>query len=140
MYKPLILAAPTLLLVVILQYTSIAETRETPVYSYKIIHTYPHNTDSFTQGLVFDQGILYESTGLNGQSAVKIVDLKSGKTIKSHELPDKYFGEGMTIVGNMIYQLTWRAKKGFVYDKNTLELLRTFDYSTQGWGITYDGK
>ncbi len=139
-FKPLKLALLTLLLAVILQYSATAETLQTPVYSYKVINTYPHSTDSFTQGLVFDQGVLYESTGLNGQSAVKIVDLKSGKTIKSHELPDKYFGEGMTIVGNKIFQLTWRAKKGFVYDKNTLKLLRTFNYSTQGWGITYDGK
>ncbi len=113
---------------------------DTPVYSYKVINTYPHSTDSFTQGLVFDEGTLYESTGLNGQSAVKIVDLETGKTVKSYDIADKYFGEGITVVGNKIIQLTWRAKKGFVYDKKTLKLLRTFKYDTQGWGITYDGK
>ena len=116
------------------------KTADTPVYGYKIINTYPHSTDSFTQGLVFDEGTLYESTGLNGQSAINIVDLKTGETIKSHEIADKYFGEGITVVGNKIIQLTWRAKKGFVYDKETLKLLRTFKYDTQGWGITYDGK
>ncbi len=123
-----------------IEYEAAAETPEIPVYGYKIINTYPHNTGSFTQGLVFNQGVLYESTGLNGQSAVKIVDLNTGKTINSHELPDKYFGEGIAIVGNKIIQLTWKSKKGFIYDKNTLTLLRTFNYETQGWGITYDGK
>ena len=116
------------------------DTADTPIYTYNIINTYPHSTDSFTQGLVFDEGTLYESTGLNGQSAVKIVDLETGKTIKSHNIADKYFGEGITAVGNKIIQLTWRAGKGFVYDKETLKLLKTFKYDTQGWGITYDGK
>ena len=113
---------------------------ETPVYGYKIVNTFPHNTESFTQGLTMDNGVLYESTGLNGRSAIKIVNLKTGEAIKSRKLPDKFFGEGMTIVDNKIYQLTWRSKKGFVYDKDSLEILRTFSYQTQGWGITYDGK
>ena len=113
---------------------------ETPVYGYRIVNTFPHNTESFTQGLIMNNGVLYESTGLNGRSAIKIVNLKTGETIKSRKLPDKFFGEGMTIVDNKIYQLTWRSKKGFVYDKDSLEILRTFSYQTQGWGITYDGK
>ena len=112
----------------------------TPVFGYKIVNTYPHDTDSFTQGLVFDNGVLYESTGLNGRSAVKIVDLKTGKILKSQQLPDRYFGEGIAVVGNKIIQLTWRSKTGFVYDKKTLKLLKRFNYNTQGWGITYDGK
>lgn len=113
---------------------------DTPVFGYKIVNTYPHNTNSFTQGLIFDKGVLYESTGLNGRSAVKIVDLKTGKTLKAHELPDNYFGEGITIIENKIIQLTWRSKTGFVYDKKTLKLIKKFSYQTQGWGITYDGK
>lgn len=113
---------------------------DTPVFGYKIVNTYPHNTNSFTQGLIFDKGVLYESTGLNGRSAVKIVDLKTGKTLKSHELPDNYFGEGIAIIENKIIQLTWRSKTGFVYDKKTLKLIKKFSYQTQGWGITYDGK
>ncbi len=112
----------------------------TPVFGYKIVNTYPHDTNSFTQGLIFDKGVLYESTGLNGRSAVKIVDLKTGKTLKSHELPDNYFGEGIAIIENKIIQLTWRSKTGFVYDKKTLKLIKKFSYQTQGWGITYDGK
>lgn len=113
---------------------------DTPVFGYRIVNTYPHNTNSFTQGLIFDKGVLYESTGLNGRSAVKIVDLKTGKTLKSHELPDNYFGEGIAIIENKIIQLTWRSKTGFVYDKKTLKLIKKFSYQTQGWGITYDGK
>ncbi|MCH7949898.1 MAG: glutaminyl-peptide cyclotransferase [Candidatus Dadabacteria bacterium] len=113
---------------------------DTPVFGYKIVNTYPHNTNSFTQGLIFDKGVLYESTGLNGRSTVKIVDLKTGKTLKSHELPDNYFGEGIAIIENKIIQLTWRSKTGFVYDKKTLKLIKKFSYQTQGWGITYDGK
>ncbi len=113
---------------------------DTPVFGYKIVNTYPHDTNSFTQGLIFDKGVLYESTGLIGRSAVKIVDLKTGKTLKSHELPDNYFGEGITIIENKIIQLTWRSKTGFVYDKKTLKLIKKFSYQTQGWGITYDGK
>lgn len=123
-----------------IKYANAIETADTPIYGYRIINTYPHSTDSFTQGLVFDEGRLYEGTGLNGQSAVKIVDLETGKTIKSHDIADKYFGEGITAVGNKIVQLTWRAGKGFVYDKKSLKLLKTFKYNTQGWGITYDGK
>ena len=121
-------------------YAHAEEKSDTPVFGYKIVNTYPHNTDSFTQGLIFDKGVLYESTGLNGRSAVKIVDLKTGKTLKSHELPDKHFGEGIAIVGNRIIQLTWRSKMGFVYNKETLKLTKKFSYQTQGWGITYDSK
>ena len=120
--------------------TNADEASNIPIYSYKIINTYPHNTDSFTQGLVFDKGILYESTGLNGRSAVQIVDLQTGEIVKSHKIADKYFGEGIAIVDNRIIQLTWRAQKGFVYDKKSFDVLNTFKYDTQGWGITYDGK
>ena len=121
-------------------YAHAEEKSDTPVFGYKIVNTYPHNRASFTQGLVFNKGILYESTGLNGRSAVKIVDIKTGRTIKSHELPNKYFGEGIAVVDNKIIQLTWRSKMGFIYNKETLKLIKKFSYQTQGWGITYDGK
>lgn len=121
-------------------YAQAEDTSNSVVYGYKIINTYPHDTESFTQGLIIDNGFLYESTGLNGRSSIKIVYLETGKAIKSHKLADKYFGEGITIVDDKIIQLTWRSKKGFVYDKDSLKLLRTFSYQTQGWGITYDGK
>ncbi len=116
------------------------EAENTTLYTYKVVNTFPHNTESFTQGLYIEDGILYESTGLNGKSAVKKIDPKTGKVIKSRDMQDKFFGEGLTIVDDKIYQITWRSKTGFVYDKESLEVLRTFSYKTQGWGITYDGK
>ena len=116
------------------------EAEKTTLYTYKIVNTFPHNTESFTQGLYIEDGILYESTGLKGKSAVKKIDLKTGKVIKSRNMQDKFFGEGLTIVDGKIYQITWRSKTGFVYDKVSLDILRTFSYKTQGWGITYDGK
>ncbi|GJM15974.1 MAG: glutaminyl-peptide cyclotransferase [Thermodesulfobacteriota bacterium] len=110
------------------------------LYSYKVVNTFSHDPESFTQGLFLEDGILYESTGLNGKSAVKKIDLKTGKVIQSRNMQDKFFGEGLTIVNDKIFQITWRSKTGFVYDKDSLEILRTFSYKTQGWGITYDGK
>ncbi|MEM7009570.1 MAG: glutaminyl-peptide cyclotransferase [Thermodesulfobacteriota bacterium] len=115
------------------------ESGAAPVYGYKVVNTYPHNTDSFTQGLVIDNGVLYESTGLNGKSGIQVVDIETGEILRSHKISDRYFGEGIAIVDNHIIQLTWRAKKGFVYDKETFDPIKTFTYKTQGWGITYDG-
>jgi len=116
------------------------EEDNTTLYTYKVVNTFPHNTESFTQGLYIEDGLLYESTGLNGKSAVKKIDLKTGEVIKSRDMQDKFFGEGLTIVDDKIYQITWRSKTGFVYNKESLDILRTFSYKTQGWGITYDGK
>jgi glutamine cyclotransferase len=110
-----------------------------PVYSYSIANTYPHDPDAFTQGLVFDDGVLYEGTGLYGQSSLRRVELETGDTLQIRELSDQFFGEGITIYGNRIIQLTWQSNIGFVYDKNSFELLQEFSYSTEGWGITYDG-
>lgn len=116
------------------------DTDNTTLYGYKVINTFPHDREAFTQGLFIQDGILYESTGLTGKSTVKKIDLKTGKVIKSRNMQDKFFGEGLTIVNDKIIQITWRSKTGFVYDKESLEILRTFSYKTQGWGITYDGK
>ncbi len=116
------------------------ERKNIPVYGYEVVNTYPHDTDAFTQGLAFDNGTLYESTGIKGRSTVRKVDLKTGKVLKSHKLPDKYFGEGIAIVGNRIIQLTWRSRKGFIYNKNTFEVVESFSYPAEGWGITYDGR
>jgi len=116
------------------------ETDKTTLYGYKVVNTFSHDPESFTQGLFLEDGILYESTGLNGKSAVKKIDLKTGKVIKSRNMQDKFFGEGLTIVNDKIIQITWRSKTGFVYDKDSLEILRTFSYKAQGWGITSDDK
>jgi glutamine cyclotransferase len=110
-----------------------------PVYSYNIVNTYPHDPDAFTEGLVFDDGFLYEGTGLLGQSTLRRVELETGAILQVHELPDEFFGEGITIYGNRVIQLTWQSHVGFVYDKASFELLQQFNYSMEGWGITHDG-
>ena len=111
-----------------------------PTYTFAIINAYTHDKDAFTQGLAFENGTLYEGTGLYGKSSLRRVDLKSGKVLQVHALPYEYFGEGIAIFRDTIIQLTWRSKKGFVYDKNNFEILRDFTYVTEGWGITHDGK
>lgn len=114
-------------------------TGDIPVYTYKIINTYPHDPDAFTQGLVYENGFLYEGTGLYGSSTLRRVELETGKVLQQYDLPDQYFGEGITIAGSQILQLTWTSRIGFVYDKSSFELLRDFSYSHEGWGITFDG-
>jgi glutamine cyclotransferase len=111
-----------------------------PVYTYRVIHAYPHDRNAFTQGLVVEDGILYEGTGLWGQSTLRRVDLETGAVLQSYALPAEYFGEGITTLGNKIYQLTWQSHVGFIYDKQTFELLSQFSYPSQGWGLTHDGE
>jgi len=110
------------------------------VYGYEVVASYPHDPSAFTQGLIFEDGVLYESTGRNGRSSLRKVDLKTGEVLKIRNLDDAYFGEGAVIVGSKIVQITWRSGKGFVYDKNTFDLLETFTYPGEGWGLTYDGR
>jgi glutamine cyclotransferase len=111
----------------------------TAVYTYNIVNTYPHDRNAFTEGLVFEDGVLYEGTGLYGQSSLRRVELETGDVLQIRELSSEFFGEGITIYGDKIIQLTWKSHIGFVYDKNSFELLQEFDYSTDGWGITCDG-
>jgi glutamine cyclotransferase len=111
-----------------------------PVYTYKIINAFAHDPSAFTQGLVFENGNLYEGTGLYGKSSLRKVNLETGKVLRIYELPAEYFGEGITVYGDNIVQLTWKSKLGFVYDKNSFEFLSEFSYLTEGWGITYDGE
>ncbi|MFC1917813.1 glutaminyl-peptide cyclotransferase [Chloroflexota bacterium] len=109
-------------------------------YTYQVINTYPHDREAFTQGLVFDGGILFEGTGLNGRSSLRKVELETGKIIQFHKLPGKYFGEGITAYKDTIIQLTWKSNTGMVYNRNSFSLLRQFSYAGEGWGITNDGK
>jgi glutamine cyclotransferase len=111
-----------------------------PVLGYRIVNTYPHDPRAFTQGLVFADGVLYEGTGLRGQSSLRKVNLKTGNILRVRQISAHFFGEGITIYGNRVIQLTWRAKVGFVYDRQTFQLLDTFNYLTEGWGITHDGR
>ncbi len=107
------------------------------LYTYKIIQTYPHDPNAFTEGLVFDNGYLYESTGES--SSLRRVDLTSGNVLQQVNLPAEYFGEGLTVINDTLIQLTWQNHIGFIYDKATLSLIGNFSYSTEGWGLTYDG-
>jgi glutamine cyclotransferase len=110
-----------------------------PVFGYEIVNTYPHDREAFTQGLVFVGGTLYEGTGLYGRSSLRKVELETGQILQIVALSDEYFGEGITVLGDRIYQLTWKSRVGFVYDRETFELIQTFTYPTEGWGITHDG-
>jgi len=111
-----------------------------PVYSYEIVNVYPHDRNAFTQGLVFEDGILYEGTGQRGQSTLRKVALETGAVLQLHALPAQFFGEGVTVYGDKIFQLTWQSNVGFVYDKHSFQLLQQFHYPTEGWGITHDGE
>jgi glutamine cyclotransferase len=109
-------------------------------YTYSVVKVYPHDTSAFTEGLVFDGGFLYESTGLKGNSSLRRVDLETGGVLQVLSLQSQYFGEGIAVVGGKIVQLTWQSHVGFVYDKASFVLLQEFQYPTEGWGLTYDGK
>lgn len=109
--------------------------------SYKLIKTYNHATDASTQGLVYIDGIIYEGTGIKGQSTLRKIDLENDKTLASLNLDSRYFGEGISVYKDKIYQLTWTSQKAFVYDLATFTLLTSFDYSTrEGWGLTTMGE
>jgi glutamine cyclotransferase len=109
-------------------------------WRYKIVNSFPHDREAFTQGLVFEEGVLFEGTGLHGRSRLRKVELQTGSVLQEHKLPDEFFGEGITIYKDRIVQLTYQSHVGFVYDKNSFNLLREFHYPTEGWGITHNGK
>jgi len=109
-------------------------------YRCKVVRTYPHDPQAWTQGLAYENGILYEGTGLYGQSTLIKRNLETGEVLKIERLPPKYFGEGITVFGDRIIQLTWKSQTGFAYDKNTFRLLREFSYRGEGWGLTHNDK
>lgn len=119
---------------------SVAQRKAAPVQTYKVVATFPHDTSSFTQGLVYaGDGQFYESTGLNGESSLRRVDLATGQTLQRIDVPHEYFAEGLALVGDELLQLTWRHRLAFVYDRKTFKQKRTFPYTSEGWGIAYDG-
>jgi glutaminyl-peptide cyclotransferase len=113
---------------------------KTPIASIKVINTFPHDSESFTEGLVYHRGYLYESTGLKGKSSLKKIEIKSSKVTKEVKLDAEYFGEGIAILGNKIYQLTWQNQTGFVYDLSSFKKVGKFSYQGEGWGLATDGK
>jgi glutamine cyclotransferase len=109
-------------------------------YTYEIVATWPHDRTAFTQGFVFLNGNFLESTGLNGASRLREVDLNTGRLLKEVSLPREYFAEGLAVLGGKAYQLTWQNRKAFVYDAGTFQRLDEFTYDGEGWGLTTDGK
>ncbi len=111
------------------------------LFTYKIINEYPHDINSYTQGLEFYDNRLFESTGLRGKSALKEIEFKTGKVIRNLSIDDSYFAEGITLYDKKIYQLTWQSKIGFIYDLESFELIDSFQYgnSSEGWGLCNDG-
>ncbi|TWI63631.1 glutamine cyclotransferase [Pseudoduganella lurida] len=111
-----------------------------PVYGYTVKNTYPHDAQAFTEGLFYQDGVLYESTGLNGQSSIRKVELETGKILLKRDIPSQYFGEGIAPVGKKIISLTWSNQIGFIFDIDTFQPSGTFRYEGEGWALTTDGK
>jgi len=110
-----------------------------PTYTYDIVRRYPHDAEAFTQGLIYRDGVLFESTGLNGRSSLRKVRLETGEVLKRQSVDRRYFAEGLTEFGGDLYQLTWETGVGFVYDRDTFAVRRRFRYHGEGWGLTHDG-
>lgn len=111
------------------------------IYTYKVINTYPHDKGAYTQGLEYHNGFLYEGTGQKGTSSIRKVELETGKVLQQKDLDEKYFGEGITILNNKLYQLTWQGGVGFIYNLESFEQEKEFKYtkSREGWGLTNNG-
>jgi len=115
-----------------------AQRQPAPVQGFRVVATFPHDPSAFTQGLVFADGEFYESTGLNGESSLRRVEITTGKVLQEVKVPDEYFAEGLALVGDELLQLTWQHHRGFVYDRKTFKQKRTFPYKGEGWGMAYD--
>ena len=115
-------------------------TAELPRCGYEVVRTLPHRADAFTQGLALADGLLYEGTGRYGRSTLSLLDPSSGRALRERPLARGYFGEGVTVLGDRVYQLTWREGTGLLYDRKTLEPLGSFRYPGEGWGLTHDGR
>jgi glutaminyl-peptide cyclotransferase len=109
-------------------------------YGYRVVKAFPHDRTAFTQGLEYRDGFLYEGTGKVGNSSLRKVELATGRVLQQYDLPQPYFGEGITVVNQQILELTWQSQSGFIYDKSSFRVLRSFNYPGEGWGLTNDGK
>jgi len=111
-----------------------------PEYSYQVVHTFHHDPDAFTQGLFYLDGVLYEGTGLNGESTIRKVKLETGEVLQKRDIPDLYFGEGIVNWKDRLLEITWQAQLGFIYDLSSFAPKGQFGYPGAGWGLTQDGK
>ncbi len=130
--------ALTLLCAMLLALPAQAQRVRLPVFDAVVVNSYPHDPEAFTQGLLFRDGVLFESTGLHGRSTIRKVALESGKVLQKVDIPQQYFGEGMTAWKDELYSLTWQSQTGFVWDLKTFKLKRQFNYSGEGWGLTHN--
>ncbi len=110
-----------------------------PVYTYHVVRTYPHDRDAFTQGLQYLDGFFYEGTGLNGRSSIRKVRIETGEVVQRRDVPNQYFGEGITVFGSELFELTWQSGAALVYDARTFMPTRMLSYAGEGWGLTSDG-
>jgi len=111
-----------------------------PKYGYQIVNIWPHDSNAFTQGLILVDGKLLESTGQEGSSSLRSVELETGKILQKVEVPEPYFAEGIAMLNGKVYQLTWQHQLGFIYDSQSLERVGEFNYQGEGWGLTTDGQ
>ena len=111
-----------------------------PVSGYRVVHVFPHDPQAFTQGLVYLDGTLYESTGLIGRSTIRRVRLENGEVLQIQKIDAQYFGEGLTVFGRTVFSLTWQSGIGFLHDRASFQKTGTFTYRGEGWGLTHDGK
>ena len=130
----------TLLISLMLATASLAARAATPVYTYQVVRTFPHDVGAFTEGLFYEDGVLWESTGLPGHSFVRKEVLDTGQVLQQHDLPARDFGEGIVRWGGRLYQLTWQEHFGYVYDARTLKVGAQFTYPGEGWALTKDAR
>ena len=109
-------------------------------YTYEVVHTYHHDPDAFTQGLFYLDGVLYEGTGLEGESSIRRVKLETGEVLQKRDVPEQYFGEGIVNWKDRLLEITWKAQMGFIYDLSSFTPKSQFEYPGEGWGLTQDGR
>jgi glutaminyl-peptide cyclotransferase len=120
--------------------TQRASRSRAPVAGYRVVHVFPHDSQAFTQGLVYLDGVFYEGTGLNGRSTIRKVKIETGQVMQMQKLDSQYFGEGIAILNDTLFQLTWQSGIAFLYDRATFTRTGTFSYTGEGWGLTHDGR
>jgi glutaminyl-peptide cyclotransferase len=140
LHSVLLLLSTILLPMIVAQSPRVMQSKPVPEYTFKVVHVFPHDPAAFTQGLVYHDGFLYEGTGLNGRSSLRKVRLETGGVAQHTDLAPEFFGEGIAILNNEIFQLTWRSQTGFVYRLSDFSPLRRFSYPGEGWGLATDGR